>query len=391
MTITAQATAPPATQPRHRSASPHALGARAYPRWLHGGAWWAWALGLAAAATRTTNPLLLGLLVAVAAYVVAARRPDAPWSRSFGFFLRLGLAVIVVRVLFQVLLGAPLGVTVLLPLPQVPLPEWMAGVRLGGDVTAEALLYAAYEGLRLATILACVGAANSLASPTRLLKSVPAALYEVGVSVVVALTFAPQLVADVDRVRTARRLRGRADGGVRGVAGSAMPVLEGALDRSVTLAAAMDSRGYGRTAALPPRVRRASATLLLVGLLGACVGAYGLLDAGAPAALGLPLLLAGAVAAVAGVGLAGRRGVRSRYRPDPWALPEWLVAGSGAMVAITVTWWALAGLGGLVAPVDPPGWPPLPLGPTVGILVGLLPAIAAPPVPRPWRGRQGAS
>ncbi len=31
-------------------------------RWLHPGAWWVWALGLAAAASRTTNPLLLCLL-----------------------------------------------------------------------------------------------------------------------------------------------------------------------------------------------------------------------------------------------------------------------------------------------------------------------------------------
>ncbi|HBF85621.1 MAG TPA: cobalt ABC transporter permease, partial [Streptomyces sp.] len=42
------------------------------------GAWWLWALGLATAASRTTNPLLLGLLVGVAGYVVAAPRPGAP-------------------------------------------------------------------------------------------------------------------------------------------------------------------------------------------------------------------------------------------------------------------------------------------------------------------------
>ena len=48
-------------------------------RWLHPGAWWAWALGLAAAASRTTNPLLLVLLVLAAGVVVNARRPDAPW------------------------------------------------------------------------------------------------------------------------------------------------------------------------------------------------------------------------------------------------------------------------------------------------------------------------
>ena len=43
------------------------------PRPLHPGAWWLWALGLATAASRTTNPLLLGLILAVVAYVVACR------------------------------------------------------------------------------------------------------------------------------------------------------------------------------------------------------------------------------------------------------------------------------------------------------------------------------
>ena len=35
-------------------------------------AWWVWALGLATAASRTTNPLLLGLIVAVAVLMRAA-------------------------------------------------------------------------------------------------------------------------------------------------------------------------------------------------------------------------------------------------------------------------------------------------------------------------------
>ena len=364
------------------------VGARAVPRWLHPGAWWCWAVGLAVAASRTTNPLLLGLILTVLALVVAARRPDAPWARSFSVFLRLGLVVIGIRVVFQVLFGAPLGGTVLVTLPEVPLPDWLAGVRLGGAVTLEGLLYALYDGLRLATLLACFGAANSLASPSRLLKSVPAALYEIGVAVVVALTFAPQLVSDVGRVRTARRLRGRPDRGVRGVAGAVMPVFEGALDRSIALAAAMDSRGYGRTADVAPRTRRITAGLLLGGLLGVCIGAYGLLDGGAPAWAGLPLLALGVTAAVVGLRLSGRRAVRTRYRPDPWAVPEWCVAGSGVAVGVGIVACAYAGVDGLVTSVVPPEWPSLPLVPTALVLVALLPAWAAPPVPRPARARR---
>ncbi|MFZ4511286.1 MAG: hypothetical protein ACOYNJ_10045, partial [Candidatus Nanopelagicales bacterium] len=64
------------------------------PRLLHPGAWWLWAAGLAVAASRTTNPILLLLIVAVAAYVVSARRSPSPWARSFSVFLKLGLIVI---------------------------------------------------------------------------------------------------------------------------------------------------------------------------------------------------------------------------------------------------------------------------------------------------------
>lgn len=140
---------------------------------LHAGAWWLWALGLATAASRTTNPLLLGLIVGVAGYVVAARRTSAPWARSYSAFLKLGLFVIGLRLFFSVLLGSPIpGAHTLFALPELPLPAWAAqGIRVGGRVTAEQLVFAFYDGAKLAALLVCVGAANALANPARLLKS----------------------------------------------------------------------------------------------------------------------------------------------------------------------------------------------------------------------------
>lgn len=349
---------------------------------LHAGAWWIWALGLATAASRTTNVLLLALLTAVAGYVVAARRTDAPWARSYATFLRLGIAVLVIRLLFAVVLGSPIpGTHTLFTLPEVPLPGWAQGVRLGGRVTAESVVFALRDGLKLATLLVCVGAANSLANPARLLKSLPGALYEAGVAVVVAMTFAPHLVADVARLRAARRLRGRDDRGVRALLQVGLPVLEGALERSVALAAAMDARGYGRTADVPPGVRRATAALTVGGLLGICAGTYGLLaasGAGTGAGYGLPLLLLGLAAAVAGLRLGGRRSPRTRYRPDAWGARAWLVAGSGAAVAaamIAATAYAPAALD---PPAVPLAAPALPLWPAACVLLGLVPAVAAP-------------
>lgn len=346
---------------------------------LHAGAWWLWALGLATAASRTTNPLLLLLLVAVAGYVVAARRTDAPWAKSYGAFLKLGLVVLAIRLGFAILLGSPIpGTHTLFRLPEVPLPDWARGVRLGGRVTAEGLLFALYDGMKLATLLVCVGAANALANPARLLKSLPGALYEAGVAVVVAMTFAPNLVTDVQRLRAARRLRGRDDRGARSLLQVGLPVLEGALERSVALAAAMDARGYGRSAEVPAAIRRTTAALTLGGLLGVCAGTYALLSASG-AGYGVPVLLLGLVSALAGLRLGGRRSVRSRYRPDRWGARAWLVSGSGVAVAALMIWAASYDPAALAPPAVPLTAPTLPLWPALSILIGLLPAFVAPP------------
>ncbi|WP_432949167.1 energy-coupling factor transporter transmembrane component T [Kribbella sp. CA-253562] len=349
------------------------------PRALHPGAWWLWALGLAVAASRTRNPVLLVLILAVAGFVVAARRSDAPWANSYLAFLKLGLVVIGVRIVLQALLSTrSQGNTLLFTLPQIPLPDWANGVKLGGEVSAEAVVTALYDGLQLAVMLCCIGAANALASPRRLLKSLPGALYEMGVACVVALTFAPQLVTDARRIRGARRLRGRTRGSFRT---TAMPVLEGALDRSVELAAAMDSRGYGRTAHVPRRQRQITGASVLLGLLGIMLGVYSLLtDAMAfPAAAGA--LAFGVLLATGAMAVGRQRVTRTRYRPDPWALPEWLVIGSGAIAAATLIVAAARGVEGLVLP-GPLVVPPVPLLPVLGILIGLAPAVAAPPLTR---------
>ena len=349
-------------------------------RLLHPGAWWLWAVCLAAAALRTTNPLLLGAIIAVVGFVVASRRTDAPWARSFASFLRLGIAVILIRVVFQMIFGTRVEGTPLFTIPELTLPSWAAGVSLGGPVTAEALLGAASEGLRLATVLACFGAASSLCSPYRMLRALPSALYEAGVAITVALTFAPQAVVASRQVRDARRLRGRPERGPAAWVGSALPVLEGALERSVALAASMDARGYGRRGVMPRTRRLAISGSMLLGLMLIAVGAFGLLDDSAPALLRMPPFALGAVALAAALVLSSRGSARTRYRADPWSAPEWIVAasGAGALLAFVV-----AGRIGvdLEPPVSPLHWPTLPLLPAAGVLVALLPAWCAPVPP----------
>jgi energy-coupling factor transport system permease protein len=339
-----------------------------------------WALGLATAASFTTNPLILLTIIGVATLVVMARRSAQPWADAFRLYVVVAIVIVVTRVLFRVVLGggAP-GELVLVDLPVVPLPGWVLGLHLLGPVTRESLLAGLYDGLRLGTIVICVGAANALANPKRLLRSVPAALHEIGTALVVAVTVLPLLVESARRVRAAQALRVADTKRGSRLRRLLVPVLEDALERSLRLAAGMDTRGYGRSAGAPPAERRITGGLMLLGLCGVAVGVYALLDHTAPRVLALPMLLLGVVAAVGGLLLAGRRVGRTRYRPDPWLWPEFAVMASGIATA-AVAWW-VAGHQLAIAYPDLSSFPQVTPVALLGSVLGLA-AVPAAPEPR---------
>ena len=212
----------------------------------------------------------------------------------------------------------------------------MAGARLGGDVTLEALVAAFYSGLQLVAILACVGAANALANPTRLLKSVPGALYEVGVAVVVALTLVPSALAHLQQIREARRLRGQPSRGIsvdgphrHGRPRRRTRALLWHWRRRWTRAG---SDGFGHC---PAGERRVTAALTLSGLFAAARRRlrparrqHAATGRRSPARVGIAMSLTG-------LHRANRRAVRTVYRPDPWRWPESATVASG-LVAIAL-------------------------------------------------------
>jgi energy-coupling factor transport system permease protein len=163
-----------------------------------------------------------------------------------------------------------------------------------------------------------------------------------------------------------------------------MPVLQEALERSLALAAAMDSRGYGRRGTAGRGFRAATGLLVLGGLVGSCAGMYGLLDGTTPGLLGGPLLAAGLLLASTGFLLGGRLVHRTVYRPDRWRLAELAVAGCGlaAAAGMYLTGAGLVAPADLYPPLHPADWPRLPVLPAAGILLAALPAWLAPPPPR---------
>ncbi len=334
---------------------------------IHPGAWWIWALGAAVAVTRTTNPLLLALMIAVAVSVVVVRGRIA----DLRLYLWLGALIITIRLVFRLFLGADPTGTVLFTLPHLDLPEWATGVTIGGAISAESLLAAFTDGLRLAAMVIAFGAANALTDVRRLLAMVPGALYEAGTAVTIGLTIAPRLVETTRRVTRAQELRGIPHQGPARIRRILVPVLASSLDGSITLAASMDSRGYGRVGGVDPTTRFLSATTLLGGLIGILIGSYGLLDTTS----GLPgpvLLGGGIVLAIAGLRLGGKAVTRTRYRPDPWGSTSSAVAVAGITAAVLLAVGAVWDPSGFHP--TPGSWPILPL---TGVLAVAIAGLAA--------------
>ncbi len=352
------------------------------PRELHPVAWWIWAIGLAASAAMTMNPWVLLMIVAVAALVVEYRRSDAPWAISFSFYLWFGLIIVVIRVVFRIIFGGSMGTDdlVLFSLPEIPLPEVARGIQLLGDVTLGAILSGLYDGMRLAAIIICVGAANSLANPRQLLASIPPALYEVGTAIVVALSVFPQLADSVKRVRKARRLRGEPAKGVRGIQRIVVPVLEDALERSLVLAASMDSRGYGRAGSVAKKDRWITGAIMIAALIALAVGSYAFLDATAPSQLSWPMMILGLLLAAWGMRAAGKRVKRTRYRPIAWQSGEFIAVLSGVTVAVVMKLVASQHLDAVYPSLT--GWPELVPILLVIPFIGVIPAFATPPALR---------
>ena len=289
--------------------------------------------------------------------------------------------------MFRVLLDAQYGAHILFTLPEVPLPDAAAGIRIGGPVSLEGLLAALYDGLRLADAaplrrgrqharqpeaaaqVHARGAARDRGGRDRRAQRRPAAHRERP-----ARASAPDGCAASPAAGSTSSAR------------SPCPVMTDALDRSLLLAAAMDARGYGRVggrAALdagPPRRRCCSA--------GSSAIAHRHLRA---ARQHRPALPRPADAAGRRGARLGRRGARAAAGSSAAATARTRGGSrSGAWPAIGVAV-AAVDRGGQhrrphrAAPVAQPAAVArsCPLVPAAAVLLGLLPAWIAPPVRLP--------
>lgn len=209
-----------------------------------------WCASALSAAFILQNPFVNVLLVLSAA-CLAARADD---SLPFRALLSVGLIGVVVRTIMFMLTGHE-GQTILFELPRWSLP---LGLVIGGRVTAEVLVTSATEGVKLLTVLSCLGALISVVPTIELLRLLPARLRDAGLVLNIAIAFAPQVVRSARDIRDARWSRSRRRNRFASLASLLVPVIATATERSITLAEAMDSRGYGRRATQRPSRLRIS-------------------------------------------------------------------------------------------------------------------------------------
>jgi energy-coupling factor transport system permease protein len=310
---------------------------------IHPGSWWILGFSLAVAAGMT-NQIWVALLISLVAVSLAGLlRTEAPWARSLGFYMSIAAVIVVIRIAFRIVFNTSSIENIAFTLPELNLSLGFGPpIQLLGAVSWNTLQAATMDGLRLAAIVLSIALANTLANPRKLLKSTPAALYEVATAISVAINLAPQLIESLQRVRRARRLRGKSPK-IGALAGTVIPVLEDTLERSLSLAASMDARGFGRRGNLSNGASAAIRVMSLAALVLFSVGSYLLLTNANATTLALSLLLLAVVAVVYVVSISSSKNVRTRYKKQKQTLADfslWIV--SALVVAASV--WAAGGL-----------------------------------------------
>lgn len=305
---------------------------------LHPGSWWVFSICLALAALATPSLIFAAVVTGLAFVLIALLAGPERARQGLRLYVTLALLAVLVRVGFGVLFGSAsaLEVDVLETPVAIALPDLNLSIGLGqpihllGATTWVQLHHYLLLGSRLAAVIAVVGLANTIANPRALLKSTPAALYPVATAFGMALNIGPQLVASAARVRRAQRLRADPSGHIAAKR-ILVPVLQDALERSLALAANMESRGFGSSSVLTGMQLRTARLGLLLAVCLFAPASY--LVASGQLAAGLACLLGGLVLSALVFRTAARANLRTRYLSHKRGWRDWLVMAAGAALA----------------------------------------------------------
>jgi energy-coupling factor transport system permease protein len=275
--------------------------------------WFLWSFGLMAIALSTRNPLYLALLLLVACIVREVMR--APGQRGISISRFASLAIPLSAVFNAI--SVHFGDTVLFVIPgNVPV--------FSGPVTLEALVYGAINGLMLTTVLAAFSTLSLAVAPREWMRLAPRAYQSVGLTMSIAMGFAPQVMTRLREVRDAQAIRGHRVRGLRDWLPLWMPLLTGSLEQSMQMSEAMVARGYGVTQSQATSARAQG--LLLAGLALAVLGWLMQLLVVNGLWLGIGMLVAGGVLLIAALRLSANNAPHTTYRQQRWQPRDVVIA-----------------------------------------------------------------
>ena len=194
----------------------------------------AWSAAAVTMALSTNNPAYRAVVVLCALNVIVARRRREARARPL---LIAALVATAVSTLITVLLSHT-GTHVL-----IELPEWLPVA--GGRLTTESLAYGVATGLGIAAALLAVAPLTLVTEPHELVDALPSWLARTGAAIGTALNLMPAMARSASEIRDAQRMRGWRGRRVREWPDVAVPVVLTAIESSLTLAEAMEARGYG--------------------------------------------------------------------------------------------------------------------------------------------------
>jgi energy-coupling factor transport system permease protein len=230
---------------------------------------------------------------------------------------------------------------------------------VGGPLTLNALVYGLITALAALALLAIWAVFNAVVSHGDLLRLTPRPLYLAGAIASVALTFLPGMALAARQIGEAQAVRGHRPRGPRDLLPLAAPLLSLGLERGLTLAEAMEARGFGHVDAREPSrpttgwrrwfARLDGQWLLAAGLTFGGAGLLLLLGSPWP---GLGALAAGVGAAAVALGLRLVGPGRSRYLRRRWTWGDTAVtlAAAAALALLVAARQGDGGLGFVVYP-----------------------------------------
>jgi energy-coupling factor transport system permease protein len=332
--------------------------------------WLIWGAAASLPALLGRNPFPLAVVLIAALSVRAAWSGSSPSIASWSSLVRLTVLFAIVGAIFNVLTVRS-GNHVLATIPrQIPL--------LHGDVTLNALVFgllSALAAVSLVLVGATVAASLDWAALVRML---PPGLTTIAVAGSVAFAFLPQTARAFEDIKEAQAARGHRLRSARDLVPLLAPLLTGGLERALTLAESLESRGFGAPVAPARRPSLATGVAAAVGLAAGTAAAYlfavnRLVEAGLAAGI--------ALASLAIVVVRTRPAVvgRTRYRDPRWRPADSLVTSASVVAAFATL--AASNLNSSALRYEP--YPDL-IAPAVSLpalaalLLLLAPAFAAP-------------